>query len=69
MNSSRSTGKITTLIVDDSAFMRHVLARDIGGDAELEVVGVAKDGFEALEMIRTLDPQVVTLDVEMPHMD
>ena len=69
MNSSRSTGKITTLIVDDSAFMRHVLARDIGGDAEIEVVGVAKDGLEALEMIRTLDPQVATLDVEMPRMD
>ena len=62
-------GMIRVLIVDDSAFMRHVLSREIGGDAGLEVVGAARDGIEALEMIPRLNPDVITLDVEMPRMD
>ncbi len=49
--------------------MRAVLARNLEEDFEIEVVGVARDGLEALEKVRDLRPDVVTLDVEMPRMD
>jgi two-component system chemotaxis response regulator CheB len=54
------------LIVDDSAFMRVALSGMVSSDPELSVVGTASDGNEALQKIRSLDPEVVTLDVEMP---
>jgi two-component system, chemotaxis family, protein-glutamate methylesterase/glutaminase len=60
---------IGVLVVDDSAFMRHVLAREIGSDETIEVVGTARDGEDALVQIEALNPDVVTLDVEMPRMD
>ena len=61
--------KIRVLVVDDSAFMRKVISDMISSDLDLEVVGTAKNGEEALQMIVSLRPNVVTMDVEMPKMD
>ena len=60
---------ITVLVVDDSAFFRNALKRMLSEDPEIQIVGIARDGQEALEQIRLLKPDVVTLDVEMPKMD
>lgn len=60
---------IRVLVVDDSAYMRHVLSRHLNATPDLRVVGQARDGQEALELIPTLNPDVVTLDVEMPRLD
>src|SRR5579863_9182771 len=57
------------LIVDDSAFMRKVLEEMIRTDPRLEVVGQAKDGREAIAMAQTLQPDVMTMDINMPRMD
>jgi two-component system chemotaxis response regulator CheB len=62
-------GKIRVLIVDDSAFMRHALGRLLGESPAVEVVGSASNGEEGLEMARSLRPDVITLDVEMPVLD
>ena len=61
--------KVRVLVVDDSAFARSVIGRQLGADSEIEVVGYAGDGFEALEQVRALRPDVVTLDISMPRMD
>jgi two-component system chemotaxis response regulator CheB len=61
--------KIRVLIVDDSAFMRNVLRRMIEKDPVFEVVGVATNGREGIEMVATLKPHVVTMDIEMPEMN
>lgn len=60
---------VKVLVVDDSAFMRKVLTDIIAAEPHMEVIGTAKNGKEALEMIRELKPDVVTLDIEMPIMD
>ncbi len=60
---------IKVLIVDDSALMRALLTEIIGAEPGLEVVGSAPDPLVAREMIKTLNPDVLTLDVEMPRMD
>jgi two-component system chemotaxis response regulator CheB len=57
------------LVVDDSAFMRTALSRMINSDPALFVVGTACSGEEALEKIPSLNPDVITLDIEMPRMD
>jgi two-component system chemotaxis response regulator CheB len=57
------------LIVDDSATMRSLIAAVLRRDPELEVVGQAADPIEARQAIKTLDPDVITLDVEMPNMN
>jgi two-component system, chemotaxis family, protein-glutamate methylesterase/glutaminase len=57
------------LIVDDSALMRALLTEIIGDAPDLEVVGSAPDPIAAREMIKALNPDVLTLDVEMPKMD
>jgi len=57
------------LIVDDSALMRRMLTDLLGQEADIEVVGAAADPLVAREMIKRLDPDVLTLDVEMPRMD
>ncbi|HVJ18005.1 MAG TPA: chemotaxis-specific protein-glutamate methyltransferase CheB [Polyangiaceae bacterium] len=57
------------LIVDDSAFARKVLRELIGATPDLEVAGHARHGFEALELISSLRPDVVTLDLMMPELD
>jgi len=60
---------LRVLIVDDSALMRHRLSRIIGADPNYEVVGHAKNGAECLAQLPALQPDVMTLDVEMPEMD
>jgi two-component system, chemotaxis family, protein-glutamate methylesterase/glutaminase len=60
---------IRVLIVDDSAFMRIALARMIASDPSLEVAGTARSGSDALRQVPALDPDVITLDVEMPGLD
>ncbi len=57
------------LVVDDSAFARKVLREVLGRAQDLEVVGVARDGLEALEKIAELQPDVITLDLVMPNLD
>jgi two-component system chemotaxis response regulator CheB len=57
------------LVVDDSATVRSVLCRELRADPAIEVVGYARDGVEALEKIRELKPDVVTLDIEMPRLN
>ena len=61
--------KITVLVVDDSAMVRKLLVDGLSADPELEVVGSAGDAYEARDIIVRKQPDVVTLDVEMPRMD
>ncbi len=61
--------KIRVLTVDDSALMRQVLADLLSHDPDIEVIGSAPDPFIAREKIKALNPDVLTLDVEMPKMD
>lgn len=61
--------KTRVLIVDDSATMRALLARLLGREADLDVIGTAANAQEARVMIREMNPDVVTLDVEMPGMN
>ena len=63
------TKKIRTMIVDDSPFIRTILHSALSQHPQIEVVGFACDGIEALEKIATLKPDVVTLDVEMPRLN
>jgi two-component system chemotaxis response regulator CheB len=60
--------KTRVLVVDDSALMRAVLSEVINSASDLTVVGVACNALEARESIKTLKPDVMTLDVDMPHM-
>jgi two-component system chemotaxis response regulator CheB len=61
--------KIRVLIVDDSAFMCRVLQSIINADPEMQVVGVARDGREAIAEAEKLRPDVITMDINMPHVD
>jgi len=61
--------KFRVLVVDDSAFMCKVLETIFNGDSQLQVVGRAKDGREAITLAESLKPDVITMDLNMPHMD
>ncbi|HEX4378796.1 MAG TPA: chemotaxis response regulator protein-glutamate methylesterase [Candidatus Acidoferrum sp.] len=61
--------KYRVMIVDDSAFMRKVLETIISSDDQLQVVGQAKDGREAVTLAESLKPDVITMDINMPHVD
>ncbi len=61
--------KFRVLIVDDSAFMRKVLETIFNADDQLQVAGQAKDGREAVALAESLKPDVITMDINMPHMD
>src|SRR5258705_11567072 len=61
--------KIRVLVVDDSAVMRQLLTEILNSDPGLEVVGTAPDPYVARDKIKLLNPDVITLDVEMPRMD
>src|SRR5215213_5121862 len=63
------TAPVRVLIVDDSAVMRQLLSALLAEDPEIEVVGTAPDPLIARERIKALNPDVITLDIEMPHMD
>jgi two-component system chemotaxis response regulator CheB len=63
------TSKIRLLIVDDSALVRRVLTKIFARTSDIEVVGIAHDPFMARDAIKQLNPNVLTLDVEMPRMD
>ena len=60
---------IRVLIVDDSAIVRKILSEALAGEPDLEVVGTAPDPFIARDKILALQPDVMTLDIEMPRMD
>lgn len=64
-----SSSPIRIVIVDDSAYLRLALRRGIERHPGIKVVGEARDGIEALEVIERTNPDVVTLDVEMPRLD
>jgi len=71
MQASTSSGsrKARVVVVDDSALVRTLLAEIINRQADMECIGAASDPIVAREMIRNLNPDVITLDVEMPRMD
>ncbi len=61
--------QITVLIVDDSALIRQMLTTMLESDPDIKVIGAAPDPITAREMIKRLNPDVLTLDIEMPKMD
>src|SRR6201998_1668863 len=61
--------KFRVLVVEDSAFMRKVLETIINSDETLQVAGQAKDGREAVTLAESLKPDVITMDINMPHVD
>ncbi|MDJ0720000.1 MAG: chemotaxis protein CheB [Desulfobacterales bacterium] len=61
--------EIKVLVVDDAAFMRKAIVDVLATDSRLRIVGTARNGQEGLELIKALDPDVVTLDIDMPIMD
>lgn len=64
-----STSLIKVMIVDDSAFMRYAISHHLEGNSQIQVVGTARNGVEALELLPRLNPDVITMDIEMPQMD
>ena len=61
--------KVKVLVVDDSQFVRRAVIRMFEGSAEIQVIDVAADGGMAIDLIKKLRPDVVTLDIKMPVMD
>lgn len=61
--------KIKVLVIDDSAVARTMISRELSKDPEIEVIGTATDPFVARDRILDLNPDVLTLDIEMPRMD
>ena len=59
----------TVLVVDDSAFMRKLIVEMINDDPRFQVAGIARDGVDAMAQVQRLDPDIVTLDLEMPKLD
>jgi two-component system chemotaxis response regulator CheB len=59
----------TVLVVDDSAFMRKLIAEMVESSGAFRVIGTASDGIEALQKVRSLKPDIVTLDIEMPRLN
>jgi two-component system chemotaxis response regulator CheB len=64
-----SGSKIKVLVVDDSAIVRNLLTKAMADEHDIQVVGAAKDAYEAREMLLELGPDVITLDIVMPKMD
>ena len=60
---------IKVMVVDDSSFMRKVVSDLLNSDPEIEVIATARDGLDAWDKLRNLDPDVILLDVEMPRLD
>ena len=68
-NSNHNPNAIRVLIADDSSLMRAALSRIVESDPALEVAGIAIDGMDAVEQVKALQPDVVTLDIEMPRLN
>jgi two-component system, chemotaxis family, protein-glutamate methylesterase/glutaminase len=64
-----SEKKIRVLVVDDSSFMRKVMQAIIAADPTMQVIGEAGDGREAVAMAESLRPDVISMDINMPHVD
>lgn len=62
-------GKIRVLVVDDSAFSRQTIKKMLESDPDIEVIGIAADGIDAIAKTLRLKPDIITLDFEMPEMD
>ncbi len=69
MSAPATPRRVRVLVVDDSAFARRAFTRMLAAAPDLEVVGVARDGEEALTQAHLLRPDVITLDVQMPRLD
>ena len=69
MTDSVAARKIKVLIIDDSALIRSILKEVINSQPDMEAVGAAANPLQARELIKALNPDVLTLDVEMPQMD
>jgi two-component system chemotaxis response regulator CheB len=69
LQNAAPTYKIKVLIIDDSALIRSILKEVINSYPDMEAVGAAANPLQARDMIKTLNPDVLTLDVEMPEMD
>ncbi|HBK61337.1 MAG TPA: chemotaxis response regulator protein-glutamate methylesterase, partial [Firmicutes bacterium] len=61
--------QVSVLVADDSAFMRKVISDLIASDPGITVTGTARDGSDCIQKARSIRPDVITLDVEMPVMD
>lgn len=66
---SKEERMIRVLIIDDSAFMRKIISDMLKTDAKIEVAGIARNGKEGLEKVIVLQPDIITLDIEMPVMN
>ena len=62
-------GRVRVVVVDDSLVAREMLCQILGSDPSIEVVGTARDGQAAVEMVASLKPDLVTMDIHMPRMD
>ena len=60
---------ISVLVVDDSTFMRNTITSLLEQDSDIKIVGTARNGQEALQKAEELDPDVMTLDVDLPRLD
>ena len=60
---------IKVLVVDDSAFARYIITKHIGYDESINVIGTSHDGYDAIKKTQELKPDVITLDIEMPHLN
>lgn len=60
---------LRVVVIDDSSVARDLIVEILNGEPDIEVVGVAKDGAEGVELVTRLQPDVVTMDVQMPRMD
>jgi len=64
-----SSRKIKVLVVDDSKLMREMLSLILSKEVDIEIIGLAADPYEAVEIMKNIKPDVITLDIEMPKMD
>jgi two-component system chemotaxis response regulator CheB len=65
----RDVARRSVLVVDDSAFMRRLISQILEGSGEFQVIGTARNGHDALQKVHALDPELVTMDVDMPELD